>query len=70
MESITANRVYLPVFSLFDDDHATTVKRFKERGIQVFAAVPSVTRGSEDHILKEQAGSLQKIGIEIGRAHV
>ncbi|PKM85272.1 MAG: peptidase U32 [Firmicutes bacterium HGW-Firmicutes-11] len=64
MESITADRVYLPVFSLFDDDHAAAVKRFKERGIQVFAAVPAVTRGVEDHMLKERADSLQKIGIE------
>lgn len=64
MESIVADRVYLPVFSLFDVDHTATIKRFKERRIEVFAAIPPVTRGREDHILKEQAGNLQKMSID------
>lgn len=64
MESITSDRIYLPFFSLFDDDHATDVKRFKERGIQVFAAIPAVTRGREDQMLKEQAGKLAPLGID------
>jgi putative protease len=64
LESIASDRIYLPFFSLFDDDHATDVKRFKERGIQVFAAIPAVTRGREDQMLKEQAGKLAPLGID------
>lgn len=64
LENSRADRIYLPILSLFEKEHLEIVKQLKEKGMQVFAAVPPITRGEEDNYLKVRAGDLRETGID------
>ncbi len=63
-ESIVADRIYVPFLNLFEKDHLEIIKKLKENGAEVFAAIPPVTKGEEDELLKKQAKDLQTVGID------
>ena len=64
LKSLPVDRIYLPLKSGLEKEHVQTIEAIKERGIQVYLAVPPVTRGEADGRLREQTRSLKDYGID------
>ncbi len=64
IKSLPVDRIYLPLLPRFGKEHLKTIEMLKEKGMQVYLAIPPVTRGEADSRLREQAPTLPNLGID------
>lgn len=57
-------RVYLPFRGLLEQSHRKAIASFKKAGIQVFAAIPPITKGAMDEELRLFCVRLEGLGID------
>jgi len=61
---IKADRVYLPFTFFMQKEAAKIADSFRQRGIQVYASIPSITRGNMDSVIKKHIKQVMSTGID------
>ena len=60
---LSADRLYLPFYSLFDVKAQKAVDTYIEKGMEVYAWLPQITKGNYDYLIKSKLRAAVKAGI-------
>ncbi|HEX9058731.1 MAG TPA: U32 family peptidase, partial [Clostridia bacterium] len=63
-ENLPVERVYLPFKYTISEKGIKTICQCKEKGVEVFSWVPSITRGRIDSLLEEKIESVLSVGLD------
>lgn len=61
---LKADRIYTPIFSLLRQESLHAIRALKEKGIQVYGALPPITKGEEDRILREMNSRIKSLELD------
>ncbi|PYG89208.1 putative protease [Ruminiclostridium sufflavum DSM 19573] len=61
LDKINADRLYLPCTELFSRDVLNTTEGLRDEGREIFAYIPSVTKGRYSEIIKQRVQDISKL---------
>jgi len=61
---LNADRLYLPFSALLNESARREVRTYRNEGMEVFAWIPSVTRGNYDSLIKSRLRAVVETGID------